>query len=132
MSILILLLKLRRINGSQKPQHSGGVGIIWRKTIHATPITSITSDRICGIHLKLPQSGGINLTVFGVYLPCSDTGMEHYSEYLIELEQVISEQQHHGPVVIMGNFNAHLGTLGGVINKGYSSSSLLPAVTSMY
>ena len=90
----------------------GGVGIMWIKTIHATPITSITSDRICGIHLKLPQSGGINLTIFGVYLPCSETGMEHYSEYLIELERVISEQQHHGPVVIMGNFNAHLGTLG--------------------
>ena len=91
---------------------------MWRKTIHATPITSITSDRICGIHLKLPQSGGINLFVFGVYLPCSYTGMEHYSEYLIELERTISEQQHHGPVVIMGDFNAHLGTLEGVRGTG--------------
>ena len=40
--------------------------------------------------------------------------MERYSEHLIELERVISEHQHYGPVVIMGDFNAHLGTLGGV------------------
>ena len=91
---------------------------MWKKTINATPITSIASDRICGIHLKLPQCGGINLTVFGVYLPCLETGMEHYSEHLIELEQVISEQQHHGPIIIMGDFNAHLGTLGGVRGTG--------------
>ena len=96
----------------------GGVGIMWKKTIDATPITSINSDRICGIHVKLPQSGGTNLSVISVYLPCSDTGMEHYSEHLIELERVISEQQRHGPIIIMGDFNAHLGTLGGVRGIG--------------
>ena len=65
---------------------------MWRKTIDATPIASIGSDRICGMQVKLPQSGGINLTIFGVYLPCSGAGMEHYSEHFTELERVISEQ----------------------------------------
>ena len=44
----------------------GGVGLMWRKSLNATPISSISSDRICGLHIKLSQSG---LNVFGVYLP---------------------------------------------------------------
>jgi len=40
-------------------------------------------------------------------------GMECYSEHLIELEWVVSEHQPDGPVIVMGDFNAHLGTLGG-------------------
>ena len=64
--------------------------------------------------MRSPQSGESDFTVIGVYLPCSDTGMECYSEHLIELESVISEHQHYSPVIIMGDFNAHLGTIGGV------------------
>ena len=56
--------------------------------------------------------------IIGVYLPCSDMGMERYTEHLIELERVVSEHQHSGPVVIMGDFNAHLGVLGGVRGIG--------------
>ena len=41
--------------------------------------------------MKSPQSGESDLTVIGVYLPYSDSGMECYSEHLIELERVISE-----------------------------------------
>ena len=52
------------------------------------------------------------------YLPCSDMDMECYSEHLIELEQVVSEHQPHGPVIVMGDFNAHLGTQGGERGMG--------------
>ena len=45
-------------------------------------------------------------------------GMECYSEHLIELEWVVSEHQPHGPVIVMGDFNAHLGTLGGERGMG--------------
>lgn len=44
--------------------------------------------------------------------------MECNSEHLIELERVISEHQQYGPVIIMGDYNAHLGTLGGVRGIG--------------
>ena len=91
----------------------GGVGLIWKKEINATPIPSISSDRICGIRIKSSSSSTDDITIIAVYLPCSDVGMECYSEHLIELEQVVSEHQPHGPVIIMGDFNAHLGTLGG-------------------
>ena len=45
-------------------------------------------------------------------------GMECYSEHLIELEQLVSEHQPHGPVIVMGDFSAHLGTLGGERGMG--------------
>ena len=73
----------------------GGVGLIWRKKINSTPIPSISSDRICGIRIKSPRSGADYITVIAVYLPCSDTGREGYSEYLVELEQVVYEHQPH-------------------------------------
>ena len=47
--------------------------------------------------------------IIGIYLPCLDLGVELYHESLIELERVISESEHWGPVIIAGDFNAHLG-----------------------
>jgi len=67
----------------------GGVGLIWKKEINATPIPLISSDRICGICIKSPSSGTDDITIITVYLPCSDMGMECYSEHLIELERVV-------------------------------------------
>ena len=96
----------------------GGVGLIWKKEIDATPISLISSDRICGIRIKSPCPSADDITIIAVYLPCSDMGMECYSEHLIELERVVSEHQPHGPVIIMGDFNAHLGTLGGERGMG--------------
>ena len=90
-----------------------GVGLIWKKEIDVTPISSISSDRICGIRIKSSCPNVDDITIIAVYLPCSDMGMECYSVHLIELERVVSEHQPHGPVIIMGDFNAHLGTLGG-------------------
>ena len=89
------------------------MGLIWRKDMNVTPFSSISSDRICGLCVKSPQPGAVDITIIGVYVPCSDMGMECYSEHHIELERFISEHQQHGPMVIMGDFNAHLGTLGG-------------------
>lgn len=91
----------------------GGVGILWRKTLDATPISCISSDRISGIRLKLTSPEPAELTILGVYLPCAGQGLETYCEHLIELERLVSEGQRLGPVLIAGDFNAHLGPLGG-------------------
>ena len=104
-------------NSSQR-KGCGGVGLIWKKEIDATPISSISSDRICGIRIKSSCPSVDDITIIVVYLPCSDMGMECYKEHLIELELVVSEHQPHGPVIIMGDFNAHLGTLGGERGTG--------------
>ena len=51
--------------------------------------------------------------MIGVYLPCLDLGMDFYCECLIELERFISESSLQGPVLVAGDFNAHLGEQGG-------------------
>ena len=88
----------------------GGVGILWRKSLGVTPITDIQSDRICGVRIK--RSNGEDqswLSILGVYLPRLDLGIELYHESLVELEKVVSVSEQLGPVIIAGDFNAHLG-----------------------
>ena len=49
------------------------------------------------------------MSVTGVYLPCLDLGVDCYREHLVELERVISESELQGPIMVLGDFNAHLG-----------------------
>ena len=58
------------------------------------------------------------LTILRVYLPCADLELETYCEHLVELESLISESQRLRPVLIAGDFNVHLGSLGGVRGQG--------------
>ena len=44
-----------------------------------------------------------------VYLPTSDTPISCYREVLKELENVVSVQQRSGPIIVKGDFNAHIG-----------------------
>ena len=80
--------------------------------MHAT-----TSDRICSIRLAEKGSGS-TLTVIGVYLPCQDLGIDLYCSCLTDLEQLIFESRQLGRSVVMGDFNAHLGSLGGPKGSG--------------
>ena len=89
----------------------GGVGIMWRNTLDAVPISGINSDRICGITVKLSSSSCTFLTILGVYLPCADQGMQSYCDHLVELEHLVTEAQGQGLVMVLGDFNAHLGPL---------------------
>ena len=58
------------------------------------------------------------LTILGVYLPCADAGIDKYAQVLCELERLVTEGQEKGPVIGGGDFNAHLGSLGGVKGVG--------------
>ena len=40
-------------------------------------------------------------------------GMDNFREHLVELERVVRESELLGPVMVTGDFNAHLGKLGG-------------------
>lgn len=81
-------------------------------------MNDITSDRICAIRFCDPNNNVSTVSVIGVYLPCSDQGMDCYRDHLLELERIISDSILIGPVIILGNFNAHLGPLGGVRGSG--------------
>ena len=74
--------------------------------------------RVCAIRLRIEDGDSLHLTVIGVYLPCSDKGIDTYQEHLVELERVISESSMLGAVIVLGDFNAHLGQLGGVRGVG--------------
>ena len=92
----------------------GGVGILWRKSFDVTPISDIRSNRICGIRIKRSTENDQSwISILGVYLPCLDLGAELYHDSLVELERVVSESEQLGPVIIAGDFNAHLGPMWG-------------------
>ena len=68
----------------------------------------ISSDHICAVRFSVDDGGSSLVSVIGVYMPWSDQGLECYRDHLIELERVISESSLLGPVVVLGDFNAHL------------------------
>ena len=45
-------------------------------------------------------------------------GLDCYTDHLIELEYLINKSLLLGQVIVLGDFNAHLGTLGGIRGKG--------------
>ena len=94
------------------------MGILWHKSIDAVSVEGITSDRLCAVRFSIHDGVESLITVIGVYLPCADQGMECYTNHLIELERIINESSVLGKVIVLGDFNAHLGTLGGVRGRG--------------
>ena len=94
-----------------KSRGCGGVGIFWKKSLDVFPISAVDSDRICGIRLKKDDETW--LSIIGAYLPCADLGGDYYRDTLVELESVISGSANLGPVVIAGDFNAHLSHMWG-------------------
>ena len=102
-------LKLCHINRRHAyPRGFGGVAILWKDGLQAAPIHSICSDRICAIKLEGSSSSDPCLILVPVYLPSTDYPLEVYEEYMTELERTINALQDVGPIIIMGDFNAHL------------------------
>ena len=89
--------------------------MMWHKSFGASPISGISSDHICGIRFTVDDGDRAMVSVIGVYLPCLEQGIGHYREHLVEL---ISESKLLGRVVVMGDFNVHLGELGGPRGRG--------------
>ena len=99
----------------------GGIGVIWRRDLDVCVVHSTSSDRICSVRLRDACSGS-TLTVIGVYLPCQDLGTELYCSCLTELEKLVYESKHLGPTAVLGDFNGHLGDLGGPKENGSTNS----------
>ncbi len=70
---------------------------------------SITDcDRMCGLFVNLPNSDR-SLNILGIYMPSAEQPQEVYSSYLDSVEHAISQLTSQGPLLIMGDLNAHLG-----------------------
>ena len=102
---------------SEATHGCGEVAIMYKKSINAVPLTSLSNDRMCCIMLNL-LAGQCDdlLTIIGTYMPCTNYPLDEYKEYLSKLEQAILSTPHDGLVIITGNFNAHLGSLAGSHN----------------
>ncbi len=94
------------------------MGILWHKSIAVTPISGINSDRICGIRFSVDDGNASLISVIAVYLPCLDQGFDCYREHVLELERLVTESEQLGPGAVLGDFNAHLGSLGGLRGVG--------------
>ena len=82
---------------------------MWNKSLKCSPISS---DRICGIRLFLPSSDGTQRSValLGVYMPSAEQPQECFSSHLESVEHIISQLNSHGPMIVVGDLNAHLGS----------------------
>ena len=79
------------------------------------------SDRLCAIELTTTQqetSDKSILTIISVYLPSSNHPVSEFSEYLSELINAFNALKSNGPILLVGDFNAHLSN-----EIGNSSSS---------
>ena len=88
----------------------GGVAILWRSSLSVSPVTAVNSDRCVAVQVHLTDC---SLSIISVYLPSSEYPLDVYKEHLLELENTISALQSDGPVLVTGDFNAHLGNMGG-------------------
>ena len=96
-----------------------------RVLLPARFLPGITADRICGIRFSLDDEDSSVTSVIDVHLPCLSQGVEGYKDHLVEHEHIIRESQLLGLVVVLGDFNAHLGGKGGVGERNLQSMLLL-------
>ena len=77
-----------------------------------SPISAIDNDRICGVRVLLPASKDPQcyLTILGLYMPSAELPQETFSLYLESVEHLISQLNSDGPLLVLGDFNALLGS----------------------
>ena len=94
----------------------GGIAIQWYWWYCHTMVLvvlpyNVTSESVWLVFTI--QMTTLTVSIIGVYLPCSDQGMDYYREHLQELERIIIDPVLLGPVIILGDFNGQLCSFGG-------------------
>ena len=107
------LLSSEENYGTKRGQ--GGVALIWRKCLNGvTPIKTLNHDRICAIRVQGVQGSITN--IYSVYLPAVGSSQD-YQSVLDELACAIEQTETGACNIIMGDFNADLGSLRGTRNS---------------
>ena len=91
----------------------GGVGFLWRRILdkNITFLEELGNDRI--IVLKVNLSLHNTLFIVVLYLPTSNESINIFKAYLGTLDEILCSLEHDGTVMIVGDFNTHIGNLGG-------------------
>lgn len=91
----------------------GGLAFLWKKdlTNAVIPMLDVGSDRI--MVLSLRNSKNEEIYIINVYLPSSSESAEIYQLHVAELQEIIYKLQNKGSIILLGDFNAHIGCFGG-------------------
>ena len=89
-----------------------GVALGWRSELDGfvSPTTSIATSRMIGIKFSVSQ---YTLYIISVYLPSRSSCTDVFKESLNQLEAILILLPPGAEVVVIGDFNADLGHLGG-------------------
>ena len=86
-----------------------GVALFWKKNLDATidKLDDIGNDRIIVIKLRFGDQS--NLFIITVYLPASNLSFSSYQSYINALDDIVNLLCSSGMIVILGDFNGHVG-----------------------
>jgi exonuclease III len=83
----------------------GGVALMWKKSLKATPI-ALDDDRIIGI--KVYISSHRTISIFAVYLPSTNQLLQTFSDYIDRLDELYHQHSMHSDVLFLGDCNVQI------------------------
>ena len=98
--------RLKNINVYNK-FGEGGVAIFWKKKLNhlVRPLMKLGSDRLLVIEIN----GPVKWYIVAVYLPQQACAIASFHEELAQLQTIITKLTGKGSILIVGDFNCHLG-----------------------
>ena len=89
----------------------GGIAILWKKNLSGvSEVKNVVHDRICGVRVQ--TSDNRVLIIYAVYMPARGCP-EDYDVAIDDLLEIIDSRETGSSVIIAGDINGDLGSLGG-------------------
>ena len=87
----------------------GRVAILWHSSLSASPLFLSDCDRMCRLQIELK---GVErcLSIVGIYMPNAAQPQDVYDSYFDSVDHCISQLSKKGPLLVLGDLNAHLGS----------------------
>ena len=83
----------------------GGVAIMWRKELSVFLVERECTDRVI---LVVAKCKNVDIHIIGVLLPSTNQTVDEFRHTLEHIEKLYDTYSANGPVMILGDFNAHL------------------------
>lgn len=94
--------------GNNDPNHWNGVGIILHKKFENNIIGCIQQyDRILLLKIRGQHT---NINLIQLYVPTADKSEDQVEEFYAQLNNIMKNTKKHETTIIMGHFNAKVGT----------------------
>lgn len=83
----------------------GSVAIMWKKELSVFPVERECTDRVI---IAVAKCRNVDMHIIGVLLPSTNQTVDEFRHTLEHIEKLYDTYSANGPVVILGDFNAHL------------------------